>query len=228
MEIINIFAKINKIARALIIKINSQNPQERLIQKAVDILKQGGIIIYPTDSVYAIGGDLMNREAVKKIYRLKGATPGKNLFSFVCEDIGIIGDYAENITTPIYRIFKAAWPGPYTFILKASKKVPKHFQSRRKTVGIRVVDNPITQMLVKELGNPIISSSLMPDEREEYMTNPELMHEKYRNSVDLIIDGGIGGTIPTTVIDVSQGEDNIIVLREGAGSLEKLNLQIEE
>ena len=211
----------------MILKINPQNPQQRLIEKAVEILRKGGVIIYPTDSVYAIGGDLMNREAVMKIYRIKNAEPGKTLFSFVCEDIGVIGEYAENINTSVYRLLKSAWPGPYTFIFKASKKVPRHFQSRRKTVGIRVVDNKITQALVKELGNPIISTSLMPDERKEYLVNPELMHEKYRNIVDLVIDGGIGGTVPSTVIDVSN-PDNITVIREGAGPLEKLNLEIVE
>ena len=210
----------------MILKINPQNPQQRLIDRAVEILRKGGVIIYPTDSVYAIGGDLTNKEAVMRIYRLKNAKPGKTLFSFVCEDIGVISEYAENVTTPVYRLLRSAWPGPYTFIFKASKKVPRHFQSRRKTVGIRVVDNKITQALVKTLGNPIISTSLMPD-REEYMTNPELIHEKYRNLVDAVIDGGIGGTVPTTVIDVSDPE-NITVLREGAGSLEKLNLQIIE
>ena len=210
----------------MILKINPQNPQQRLIDKAVEILRKGGVIIYPTDSVYAIGGDLMNKDAVMRIYKIKNAEPGKNLFSFVCEDIGVISDYAENVTTSVYRLLKSAWPGPYTFIFKASKKVPRHFQSRRKTVGIRVVDNKITQALVQGLGNPIISTSLMPD-REEYMTNPELMHEKYRNLVDLVIDGGIGGTTPTTVIDVSDPE-NITILREGKGNLEKLNLQILE
>lgn len=210
----------------MILKINPQNPQQRLIDKAVEILRKGGVIIYPTDSVYAIGGDLMNKDAVMRIYRIKNAEPGKTLFSFVCEDIGVISDYAENVTTSVYRLLKSAWPGPYTFIFKASKKVPRHFQSRRKTVGIRVVDNKITQALVQALGNPIISTSLMPD-REEYMTNPELMHEKYKSLVDLVIDGGIGGTTPTTVIDVSDPE-NITILREGKGDLDKLNLQILE
>ncbi len=212
----------------MILKVNSQTPQPRFIERAVRILKDGGIIIYPTDTIYAIGCDIMNKKAVERVYQIKGATPGKDLFSCVCEHVSIIGDYAVNVTTPLYRLLRTAWPGPYTFILKASKKIPRHFQSRRRTIGIRVTENPITQALVEALGNPLLSTSLPPAERSEFYTNPELIHERYRNLVDLVIDGGTGEVVPSTVIDVSEGDDNIKVLRIGKGDLSTLNLELHE
>ncbi len=194
----------------------------------MEILKEGGVIIYPTDTVYAIGCDIMNKKAAERLCRIRGIEPGKALFSCVCESVSIIGEYAVGVSTPVYKLLKRALPGPYTFILKASKKVPRHFQTRRKTIGIRVVDHPVTTAIVKALGNPLLTTSLKDSEDPlEYKTDPELIHEKYGKIVDAVIDGGPGGIIPSTVIDVSQGEDNIVVLREGAGDLEKLNLVLK-
>lgn len=213
----------------MLLKANPQNPQPRVINKVVEILKNGGIVVIPTDTVYAFACDVYNTKAVKKLYLLRGINPKNRLLSIICSNVSIIGQYATNVDTPTYKLIKSALPGPYTFILKASKEIPAEALSKRKTIGIRVVDNKITTAIVKALGNPLLVTSLKDDDDpKEYKTDPELIHLKYGKLVDAVIDGGIGGTIPSTVIDASEGYENIQILRQGLGSLEKLNIIVRE
>lgn len=214
----------------MLLNINPQNPEPRKIRKVVECLQDGGIIIYPTDTLYGLGCDIMHKKAVEKLCRLKGLDPQKAHLTCVCEDVKILGEYGHQISTPIYKIIKQAFPGPYTFILQASKKIPKHFQTK-STVGIRVVDHPIPLEIVKHLGNPIASISLMAPENGEdwaYLTDPEKIHERYGKQVDIVIDGGTGNLDASTVIDCSKGEDAITVIRQGAGSLERLGIELQD
>ncbi|WP_456376229.1 L-threonylcarbamoyladenylate synthase [Lutibacter sp.] len=202
------------------VKIYEENPNEREIEKVVAVLKKGGLIIYPTDTVYGIGCDITNTKAMEKVAKIKGVKLGKANFSFICYDLSSLSDYVKQIDTPTYKILKKALPGPYTFILPGNNNLPKAFKNK-KTVGIRIPDNAIIRELVKKLGNPIVSTSIYDeDDLIEYTTDPELIFEKWQNKVDIIINGGYGGNIPSTVIDVS--EDEIIVLREGKGSIDFL------
>ena len=203
-----------------LIKIYKENPSLKQITKAVDVLKSGGIIVYPTDTVYGLGCDITNTKAVEKIAKIKGVKLEKANFSFVCNDLSHLSDYVKQINTPTYKILKRALPGPYTFVLHGSKSLPVSFR-KKKTVGIRVPDNSIARMLVKELGNPIISTSIYDeDELIEYTTDPELIHEKWHNIVDLVIDGGYGDNVASTVIDLTS--DKPKVLRKAKGSLDIL------
>lgn len=200
----------------MIIRIHPDNPQPRLIKSVVETLRDGGVIIYPTDTIYGLGCDINNTKAIEKICRIKNIDPKKANFSFVCSDLSHLSDYAKSIDTPTFRMLKKHLPGPYTFILDASKQVPKLLKSKKDTVGIRVPEHAITQALVAELGHPIMSASLPMDVDVEYYTDPELMYEAFEHVVDLVIDGGIGGTVPSTVVDCSHG--NMILIREGAGA----------
>lgn len=200
----------------MIIRIHPDNPQPRLIKSVVETLRDGGIIIYPTDTIYGLGCDIYNTKAIEKICRIKNIDPRKANFSFVCSDLSHLSDYAKSIDTPTFRMLKKYLPGPYTFILNASKQVPKLLKSKKDTVGIRVPEHAITQALVAELGHPIMSVSLPMDVDVEYYTDPELMYNAFEHVVDLVIDGGIGGTIPSTVVDCSNGE--VTLIREGAGA----------
>jgi tRNA threonylcarbamoyl adenosine modification protein (Sua5/YciO/YrdC/YwlC family) len=205
---------------AQFIKIHPENPPLKKILEVVDILRQGGIIIYPTDTIYGIGCDLHNARAVEKLCQIKGIKPEKANLSFICSDLTHISDYAKGISTQTYKVMKKALPGPFTFILEASAKVPKFGGAKKKTVGIRVPDNDICVMLVRELGNPIISTSIRDeDEVIEYSTDPELIYEKYRGLVDAVIDGGYGHNIASTVVNCV--DDAFEVVREGAGELEE-------
>lgn len=205
------------------LRIHPENPQERLIQKVVDSLRKGGVVIYPTDTLYAMGCDINNKKALERVCRIKGIKPEKANFSCICESLKIIGEYSVRVTTPVYKLMKRALPGPYTFILEASKSIPRHFQSSKKTVGIRVVDHPIPTAIVEQLGNPILSTSLHSDDSfMEYPSDPEEIYEQYKNLVDIVVDGGWGNLVPSTVINCSNGEDNIEVIREGLGSLDIL------
>jgi tRNA threonylcarbamoyl adenosine modification protein (Sua5/YciO/YrdC/YwlC family) len=200
---------------AQFIKIFNQNPNEKEIDKVVKILQQGGIIIYPTDTVYGIGCDITNSKAMEKIAQIKGVKLMKANFSFICYDLSNLSDYVKQIDTPTYKILKRALPGPYTFILPGNNNLPKSFKNKN-TVGIRIPDNNIIRELVRKLGNPIVSTSIYDeDDLIEYTTDPELIYEKWQNIVDVVIDGGYGGNIPSTVVDLSDGE--IIILREGKG-----------
>ncbi|WP_316837066.1 L-threonylcarbamoyladenylate synthase [Pedobacter nutrimenti] len=205
----------------MLIKIYPENPNPKAIEQAVEILKKGGLIIYPTDTVYGLGCDITNQKAIERICHLRGIKPDKANFSFICSDLRHISDYIKPIDTTTFRVLKKALPGPYTFILNANNNVPKLLSSKKKTVGIRVPDNAIAQEIVRQLGNPIISASIKDDdELIEYSTDPELIHEKYEDTVDLVIDGGYGDNEPSTVIDCTSGDFEVI--REGKGSLEDL------
>lgn len=200
------------------IKIYEENPDPEEIKKVVSVLKKGGLVIYPSDSVYALGCDITNYKALEKVARIKGVKLDKANFSFVCESISNISDYVNHISTPTFKILKRSLPGPYTFILPGNNNLPKAFK-KKKEVGIRVPDNEIALAIVRELGNPIVSTSIYDeDEIVEYTTDPELIYEKWENLVDLVIDGGYGGNIPSTVINLCGDEPELI--RAGKGSLE--------
>ncbi|SDS20713.1 tRNA threonylcarbamoyl adenosine modification protein, Sua5/YciO/YrdC/YwlC family [Formosa sp. Hel1_31_208] len=203
---------------ARLIRIYEDNPNPKEIKKVIDVLKRGGLIIYPTDTVYGLGCDITNIKALEKIARIKGVKLEKSNFSFICEDLSNLSDYVKQIDTTTFKILKRALPGPYTFILPGAKSLPNPFK-KKKTVGIRIPNNNIALEIVRQLGNPIISTSIRDeDEIIEYTTDPELILEKWDNLVDLVIDGGYGDNEPSTVVDLS-GDEPLIV-REGKGSLE--------
>ncbi len=200
------------------IKIYPENPNPKAIQKVVNVLKKGGLIIYPTDTVYGLGCDITNIKALERIAKIKGVKLEKSNFSFVCEDLSNLSDYVKQLDSTTFKILKRALPGAYTFILPGSKQLPNPFK-KRKTVGIRVPDNSIALTLVSALGNPIVSTSIRDDDDiVEYTTDPELILEKWDNLVDIVIDGGYGGNEASTIIDLSVEPPEII--REGKGSLE--------
>ena len=203
-----------------IIKIYEDKPSEAAIKKVVSVLKDGGLVIYPTDTVYGLGCDITNSRALEKIAKIKGIKLEKANFSFVCSDLSNLSDYVKQIDTSTFKILKRALPGPYTFILPGNNDLPKEFR-KKKTVGIRVPDNNIAREIVKLLGNPIVSTSIHDeDEVIEYSTDPELIFEKWNNKVDLVIDGGYGDNVASTIIDLTGYEPEVI--REGKGSLDIL------
>ncbi|WP_406683586.1 L-threonylcarbamoyladenylate synthase [Seonamhaeicola sp. MEBiC1930] len=200
------------------IRIYEENPNQKEVDRVVSILKKGGLIIYPTDTVYGLGCDITNLKALEKVAKIKGVKLEKANFSFVCHDLSNLSDYVKQIDTSVFKILKRALPGPYTFVLPGSKSLPNPFK-KKKTVGIRVPNNNIALEIVRELGNPIISTSIYDeDEVIEYTTDPELILEKWSHLVDAVIDGGYGGNEPSTVIDLS-GEE-LLIVREGKGSIE--------
>lgn len=202
----------------MLIKIYPENPNEKTIQQVVDVLRKGGIIIYPTDTIYGLGCDITNHRAIEAVCKIRRIKPEKANFSFVCYDLSHIADYTKPIDTTTYRVLKKALPGPFTFIFNASNNVPKLLSSNKKTVGIRVPNNNIARCIVKELGNPILSTSIKDDDEIiEYSTDPELIYEKYQDMVDMVIDGGYGGNLASTVVDCTNGEFEVI--REGKGEL---------
>lgn len=201
----------------MLLHIHPDNPQPRQIQAVTDCLERGGIIIYPTDTIYGLGCDILQQKAIEKICRIKQVDPKKAQLSFICPDLSHLSEYAKQIPTATYRLLKEYLPGPYTFILRASKMVPKILQSKKDTIGLRIPDNKIACAIIKELGRPILSASL-PGEMVEDYTDPEIMHENFRNQVDIVVDGGIGGTVPSTVIDCTGDEP--VLIREGAGKWE--------
>lgn len=202
------------------IKIYNENPNPKEIQKVVAILKRGGLIIYPTDTVYGLGCDITNPKALEKIALIKGIKLDKANFSFVCNDLSHLSEYVKQIDSPTFKLLKRALPGPYTFILPGSNNLPKAFK-KKKTVGIRIPDNTIARTLVEALGNPIVSSSIRDDDDVlEYTTDPELIFEKWKNLVDIVIDGGYGDNLASTIIDLT--DDIPEVIREGKGSLDIL------
>lgn len=204
----------------MLLRIFEENPSEKAIQQVVDILRKGGVIIYPTDTVYGLGCDISQQRAIERVCQIRGIKPEKANLSFVCYDLSHISDYIKPIDTTTYRVLKKALPGPFTFIFNANNNVPKLLSSNKKTVGIRVPDNTIARCIVKELGHPILSTSIHDeDEIMEYSTDPELIYEKYRDKVDLVIDGGYGENVASTVIDCTHGEFE--VLREGKGILDE-------
>ena len=202
----------------MLIKLYNDNPDKRQINKIVDVLKKGGLIIYPTDTVYGLGCDITNAKAVERVAQIKGLNIKKANFSFICHDLSHLSAYTLAIDTPVFKVLKRNLPGPFTFILKANSQVPKLFKNNKKTVGIRIPDNNIIREIVKELGNPILTTSVYDDDEiVEYTTDPELIYENYSDKVDIVIDGGYGDNIPSTVVDCS--DDSIEIIREGKGKL---------
>ena len=200
------------------IKLYNENPNEKEIAEVVEVLRHGGLIIYPTDTVYGLGCDITNTKALEKIARIKGVKLEKANFSFVCSDLKNLSDYVKQIDTSTFKLLKRALPGPYTFIMQGNNNLPKDFK-KKKTVGIRVPDNTIARTIVEKLGNPIVSTSIYDDDDViEYTTDPELIFEKWQNRVDIVIDGGYGDNVASTVIDLSG--DAPVVLREGKGDID--------
>ncbi|HOW25919.1 MAG TPA: L-threonylcarbamoyladenylate synthase [Bacteroidales bacterium] len=202
----------------MLLRIHPETPGERQIKTVVECLNDGGVIIFPTDTVYGLGCDIYQGKAIERIARIKGIKKEKANFSFICHDLSHLADYTRPLNNSVYKLMKASLPGPYTFILNANSNVPKIFQSRKKTVGIRVPDNKIPIEIVKELGHPIMTTSVYDeDEILEYSTDPELIHEKFKDLVDIVIDGGYGDNEPSTILDCT-GEE-IFVIREGKGEI---------
>src|ERR1700742_2106028 len=198
----------------MLLHLHPVNPQPRNIKTIVECLLDGGVIIYPTDTIYGLGCDIFQHKAVERICLIKHVDPAKAQLSFVCYDLSDLSNYTKSISTPLYRMLKNYLPGPYTFILPASKQVPKILKSRKDTIGLRIPDNTIARCLVNELGHPILSSSLPGEMVEEY-TDPEMIHDKFEKLVDIVVDGGIGGILPSTIVDCS-GEE-AVVTRKGLG-----------
>jgi tRNA threonylcarbamoyl adenosine modification protein (Sua5/YciO/YrdC/YwlC family) len=202
----------------MLLHIHPDNPQPRLLKQIVECLLDGGVIIYPTDTIYGIGCDISQPKAVERICRIKNVDPQKAQLSFICKDLSHLSDYTKSIDTPLYRMLKEHLPGPFTFILPASKQVPKILQSKKSTIGLRVPDNRICHALGDALGHPLLSASLPGDMVEEY-TDPEVIFEKFKHLVDFVIDGGIGGMEPSTIVDCTT--DEWVVLRQGLGVFEE-------
>ncbi|HSV77495.1 MAG TPA: L-threonylcarbamoyladenylate synthase [Bacteroidales bacterium] len=205
----------------MLVRIYPENPNQRQIDQVVDCLRSGGVIIYPTDTVYAIGCDIYQIKAVERVAQIKGIKVEKANFSLICYDLSHISDFTRPFSTQVYKAMKKALPGPFTFILNASNQVPRLFQSKKKTIGIRVPDNSIVRQVVKELGNPIISTSVYDEDALiEYITDPLLIYDKYRNQVDLVIDGGFGDNQASTIVDCT-GE-TMEVVRQGKGDFDSM------
>jgi len=203
----------------MLLKIYPQNPNDKDIRYVVDVLQKGGIIIYPTDTVYGMGCDITNVKAVEKVARYKNVSVEKSNLSFICSDLSHLSDFSKPVSNQLYKILKRYLPGPYTFLLNANSNVPKYFKGKKKTVGVRIPDNSIILEIVRTLGNPIMSTSIHDDDEViEYSTDPELIHEKYKDFVDLVIDGGYGDNIPSTIVDCTS--DMPVIVRQGKGVFE--------
>jgi tRNA threonylcarbamoyl adenosine modification protein (Sua5/YciO/YrdC/YwlC family) len=202
----------------MLIEIHPKNPDERKIKQVVDCLKNGGLVIYPTDTVYGLGCDIFNTKAIEKLARLKGIKPEKANFSFICNDLSHISEYTLGLETAIFKLMKRTLPGPFTYILKANNSIPKLFKNNKRTVGVRIPDNQIARTIVKELGNPIVSTSIHNgDEIIDYLNDPFEIHEQFEKLVDIVIDGGMGDIEPSTIVDCTGDEP--IIIRQGKGVL---------
>ena len=202
----------------MLTKIYPENPNYKEIEKVIEILQRGGIIIYPTDSVYGMGCDMHNRKAVEKIAKLKGIKLEKAQFSIIYHSLSQLSEYTRPISNTVFKLMKKNLPGPFTFILNANNKVPELFQSNKRTIGIRIPNNPIVLEIVQEFGSPLLTTSVHDDDEIiEYTTDPELIHEKYKDSIDLVIDGGYGHNEPSTVVDCTGDEP--VITRQGIGEL---------
>ncbi len=198
----------------MLLQIHPEDPQPRHIKQLAECLLDGGVIVYPTDTIYGLGCDIFHPKAIERIAKIKNIDPQKAQLSFICRDLSHLSDYTKSIDTPLYRMLKNYLPGPYTFILPASKQVPKLLQSKKSTIGLRIPDNKICWHILDALGHPLLSASLPGDMVEEY-TDPEIIYEKFKTQVDFVVDGGIGGMVPSTVVDCTSSEWTII--REGLG-----------
>jgi len=204
---------------AELIKIHPVNPEGRKIARIVDILRNGGVIIYPTDTIYGIGCDLMNKKSIERLCQIINVKPQKLDLSFICQDLSQVSNYVRRMDTPVFKILKKALPGPYTFILESSSRVPKILDVNKKTVGVRIPANLIPLALVQQLGNPIISSSIKDEDViREYTTDPEKIYEDFKHKVDVVIDGGPGGNVASSVIDCTG--DSLNIIRRGLGDVE--------
>ena len=199
----------------MLLRLHPQNPQGRLLKQVAECLKDGGVIIYPTDTIYGLGCDIYQPKAIERVCKIKNIDPQKAQLSFICRDLSHLSDYTKSINTPLYRLLKNHLPGPYTFILPASKEVPKILKSKKDTIGLRVPDNVICNAILETLGNPILSTSLPGEMVEEY-TDPEIIYDTFGKLVDYVVDGGPGGIEPSTVVDCTSGE--WIVTRQGQGA----------
>lgn len=207
---------------AELIKIHPLNPEQRKITQVVETLKSGGIIVYPTDTIYGIGCDLMNRKAIEKLCHILHIKPQKLDLSFICHDLSHISEYVRRLDTPVFKLLKKSLPGPFTFILESSSKVPKILDVNKKTVGIRIPDHAVPRNIVEVLGNPLITSSIKDDDLiKEYTTDPEEMYEDFKHVVDLVIDGGVGGNVPSTVVDCTG--NRIQIIRQGLGDFSQFH-----
>jgi len=203
----------------MLVKLYENNPDPRIIDQVVDILQDGGVIIYPTDTVYGIGCDITKARAVERVARIKKVKPEKANFAFICSDLSHLSDYARSVSNDTFKLMKSYLPGPYTFILSANSNVPKLLKQKKKTVGIRIPDNNIIIEIVRRLGHPILTTSLREDDEIlEYTTDPEIIHEEYKGLVDIVIDGGYGGITPSTILDCTGDQPEII--REGLGEVD--------
>ena len=203
----------------MLLHLHPDNPQPRSIKTIIECLGDGGVIIYPTDTIYGLGCDIFQHKAIERICRIKQIDPAKAQLSFVCYDLSDLSRYTKSIDTPLYRLLKSHLPGPYTFILPASKEVPKILKSKKDTIGLRVPDNNIARDIVKALEHPILSTSLPGEMVEEY-TDPELIYENFKNLVDIVVDGGPGGMLPSTIVDCTQ--DELKLVRQGLGVWQEL------
>ncbi|MBN2482457.1 MAG: threonylcarbamoyl-AMP synthase [Bacteroidales bacterium] len=202
----------------MLLKIHPETPGHRQVQKAVEILRNGGTLIFPTDTVYGLGCDVFNHKALERVAEIKGVNPAKSNFSLICYSLSQLTDYARHVNNPTFKLMKQCFPGPYTFILNANNNLPKLFRNKKKTVGIRVPDNKIILEIVQELGNAVLTTSIHDDDEVlDYMTDPELIYDHYKYQVDAVINGGFGHNIPSTVIDCT-GEEPVIV-RQGIGEI---------
>ncbi len=202
----------------MLLKVYEENPAHNVIRQVVKVLKSGGLVIYPTDTVYALGCDISNHKAIERLAKVKGIDYKKAQFSFICYDLSSLSEYSKPIGNNVFKVMKRNLPGPFTFILEASNMVPKILKSKKKTVGIRVPDNNIIREIVKELGNPVLTTSIRDDDDIiEYLTDPELIHEKYENIAEIVIDGGYGNTTASTIVDCTSGD--IEIIREGVQEL---------
>jgi tRNA threonylcarbamoyl adenosine modification protein (Sua5/YciO/YrdC/YwlC family) len=206
---------------AQFLTIHPKNPEERKIRQVTAVLRNGGIIIYPTDTIYGIGCDLMNRKAVERLCQIMNIKPQKLDLSFICQDLSHVSQYVRRLDTPVFKLLKKALPGPYTFILESSSKVPRILEVNKKTVGIRIPDHPIPQSIVESLGNPLITASIKDDDKiKAYTTDPEEIYEDFKNQVDMVIDGGAGNNVPSTVVDCTGPE--FVIVRHAAGEIDAL------
>ncbi|HCM76170.1 MAG TPA: threonylcarbamoyl-AMP synthase [Cytophagales bacterium] len=204
---------------AIFLPIHPKNPEPRKISQVIEILHQGGIIIYPTDTIYGIGCDLTNRKSIERLCKIMGVKPQKLDLSFICNDLSHISEYVKRIDTPVFKILKKSLPGPFTYLFESSSKVPKILDINKKTVGIRIPNHPIPTAIVAQLGNPLITSSIKDDDKiKAYTTDPEEIYEDFKNEVDLVIDGGPGGNVPSTVVDFTGNEP--VVIRNGLGDFQ--------